>query len=229
MNDHFSFRITIMILLTHSALGASYKSCLEDSALYEARSEELKKLAEEDQADRPGNRLKANANFRDRKRRQRVGAIFGEGCFRSAEDYYSAATVFLHGDDLKIDGDSRKVQTAATDQFFVGFYWAKRAADLGHPDSSLAAKSIDRFLFESNHRQLFGTQFFKVNSDPCWCQVPVEGSFPDDQRVAYLGKKLEIYTAETLKRLPGQGASCGVKTCDIKLSDSPKGTVLGFW
>jgi hypothetical protein len=224
------FLVTILILACSLASGGPYQSCRQDLKIYHARSAELKKLAEEDEAERSGVELiKPGADFRDRKRRERVGAIFGEGCFQSADDYYSGAVVFQHGGDNLVDR-STQASAGAPDQLLIAAIWAKHAADLGHPSAKkLVAESVDRFLYTSGHRQLFGTQFFVVVGKPCACQIPVENSFPDDQRVIYLGYNREAYTALALKKLPRQESTCKIKACDFKLSDSPKGTIIGIW
>src|SRR5438477_426759 len=72
--------------------------CRDDAAKYRARSEELQRIVAADQADRPDNTLKPGAQTSDRERRERVGSIFGEGCFKEAKDFAAAALVFQHGD-----------------------------------------------------------------------------------------------------------------------------------
>ena len=62
---------------------APYVSCREDAAKYSLRSDELQHIVAADQADRPNNVLKPGALNRDRQRSERVGTIFGEGCFWS--------------------------------------------------------------------------------------------------------------------------------------------------
>ena len=77
--------------------------CIDDKQKYEARSEELQQIVKADQRERQDWHSKSNTEMqqvalRDRNRRERVGAIFGEGCFKDAKDYSAAALVFQHGD-----------------------------------------------------------------------------------------------------------------------------------
>jgi hypothetical protein len=218
-----------LLVISVPVFAAPYRPCVEDSTRKASRSAELKKIFDDDQAERSETKIKPGAQFRDRKRRERVGAIFGEGCFTSSEDFYHAAYVFQHGGDLTIDMSSHTVKSSVPDQLFIAFVWAKRAYELGYePAKRLTAEAVDRYLNESGRKQLFGTQFNKGEKETCWCQMPVESSFPDSERIIYTGKTL-AQIAEKMRTLPGWVATCGTRTCDLKFSDSPKGTVLGFW
>lgn len=95
----------------------NYISCADDEETYGRRSAELKKIANEDQADRAEGVLAPDAVFRDRTRRMRVGEIFGEGCFKSGNDFAAAALVYQHGD--------------RPEHYFQTFIWSKRAFELG--------------------------------------------------------------------------------------------------
>ncbi|NJM09648.1 MAG: hypothetical protein HC883_01730 [Bdellovibrionaceae bacterium] len=103
--------------------------------------------------------------------------IFGEGCFKTAEDYAAAARVYQHGN--------------IPDHFFQTFLWAKKAVELG--DSSqkrLMAMGVDRHLVNIGHKQLFATQASKPTMNDCWCLEEVEKSFPEKRRVELAQKSL---------------------------------------
>lgn len=229
------FLITV-ILLAHAivpraAVAGSlepYVPCHLDQSKQQARSSELKKLYQEDQADRPNNQMKPGADTRDRSRRERVGQIFGEGCFKSGDDFAHAAMIYQHGGDLH-STEPGVIRGLAADQLFQAFLWAKRATELGTDSKWLTAAAIDRYLQYSGRKQLFGTQAFKVNiNDPCWCLVPTESTFPDSLRVQYTGKTL-LQALDQLKDFPGQQKDCKPAYCSLSLQASPSGAVPGFW
>lgn len=130
MNSLFILALTPGILAAgtkvevNESSDAPYVSCQDDVAKYALRSEELQQLVNADQADRPDNALKHNAQLRDRERRERVGAIFGEGCFKEARDFAAAALIFQHGD--------------RPDHVFQAYVWAKRSVELGDASPSVS-------------------------------------------------------------------------------------------
>ena len=75
----------------------------------------------------------------------------------------------------------------AASQSHFTHLWAKKAIELGDPshiqeirdNKKLLAEGIDRYLVNSNQKQLCGTQFSKPSLDPkdCWCIEEVEKSF----------------------------------------------------
>ena len=153
---------------------------------------------------------------RDVVRRQRIGEIFGEGCFSKAEDYAAAALVYQHGD--------------VPDHFYQTFLWSKRAVELGDENQKrMMALGIDRYLVNIGQKQLFGSQATLPDFKPetCWCLQKIEQSFPDKRRKEIAGKSLsEAFL--WLKEL-NQGKTCQSLECAAELKPSPKGTVPGFW
>lgn len=208
-----------------------YQACIQDLSKYELRTLELKQLAEQDQADRDQGTLKPGTSFRDRQRRQRVGEIFGEGCFKSADDFAHAAIIYQHGGDIFFDASNTSGPISfAPDQIFQAFIWAKRAVELGDQSSKwLMAAAIDRYLWFTGKKQLFGTQGSKIHlSDPCWCLVPTETSFPDTKRLEYTGLTLQ-QALENMRHFPNQSPSCPLDYCAFYLQSTPAGSVPGFW
>jgi len=203
------------LLQLSPAIGAdAYLPCDKDAAKQTARSRELQEIYAADQADR---KPPSPPDFqeRDRKRRARVGEIFGEGCLTSPADYLAAAIVFQHGD--------------RPDHFFQTFIFSMRGAQAGDTKQKRnMALGIDRYLVNTNHRQLFASQAFKQNSEPCFCMEPIETTFPDSLRREYMGVgiKDQLAWVDSLNK----GTTCGApKECDHKLAPSPKGTVPGLW
>jgi hypothetical protein len=192
-----------------------YVTCDQDQVRQKARSKELQDIYKADQDDRKVVPLSAAEQFRDRSRRERVGQIFGEGCINSSADYAAAAMVYQHGD--------------RPDHFFQTFLWAKRAVELGDTSKKrLMALGLDRYLTNTNHKQLFASQANRLLSDPCWCLEPVEKTFPEPLRKEYMGNTLaeQFAWVDSLNK----GASCPpAKECNHDFKPSPKATIPGFW
>lgn len=209
--------LTLIPVVALSAVGASevYVPCTQDKVKYTKRAKELQLIRDADQTDRPNNQLRPGALSRDRLRRQRVGEIYGEGCFKEIADYAAAAMVFQHGDQ--------------PDHFLQTFLWSKRAVELGDPkQKNLMALGIDRYLTNIGQKQLFASQATKSFNAPCWCLEQVETTFPEETRVQYTGKTIK----QTLDWVTSMnaGTTCPpAKQCEKELRQSPKGTVPGFW
>jgi hypothetical protein len=153
------------VILISTKPSAAAPSCRLDSKRQSEASTELQKIAAEDQADRTNNNLKPGAAERDRERRTRVGALFGEGCLRTAADFAAAALVYQHGD--------------VPEHFLQTYIWAKRSVELGDKSQQrLMAKGIDRYLVNTGRKQLFASQALKRFDDNCWCLYAVEPTFP---------------------------------------------------
>lgn len=191
-----------------------YTTCDKDQVKQEARSKELQEIYAADQADRHPP-YPPDISFRDRARRIRVGQIFGEGCINTPKDYNAAAIVFQHGD--------------RPDHFFQTFIFSKRAVELGDVmQKRNMALGIDRYLVNTNHRQLFASQAHKAYNEPCFCLEPVEVSFPESVRKEFMGATLKEQFAwvDTLNK---EAACAPAKECSHPLLPTPKGTVPGFW
>lgn len=199
-----------------------YRPCVTDPNRQANESAELQKIVADDQADRKNflnlsqEEMMAVAQ-RDVERRQRVGQIFGEGCFKTAADYAAAALVFQHGD--------------SPDHYLQSFMWSKRSIELGdESQKSLMALSLDRYLVNTGHKQLFASQANATNigdTESCYCLQQVEHSFSDDLRKAYTGRsRLDAF--EWLKTL-NRGKACPNTECSEPLAATPKGSVPGFW
>jgi hypothetical protein len=189
--------------------------CANDPKKYELRTRELQALLKADQDDRKQASISPQLAFRDRKRRMRVGEIFGEGCFKSANDFSAAALIFQHGDKQE--------------HFYQTFIWSKKSYELGNIKSKeLMALAIDRYLISLGHKQLFGSQAFKLSDDICYCLQPVETTFPDSMRMKYIGVKLSK-KYEWVDQL-NLGKRCPSKNiCNTSLKSTPKSLMSGFW
>ncbi len=194
----------------------SFSACHSDLQRQTARSLELQKLVKEDQADRVPPINWNNVQFRDEYRRKRVGEIFGEGCFKSSEDYSAAALIYQHGN--------------VPDHFFQTFVWAKKAVELGDVSKKrLMAMGIDRYLINIGHKQLFATQASQSKMEACWCLEELVVSFPEKQRSEVSGQSMnEVW--QWVESLNANQTNCNlVKFCSKNLKNSPSGTVPGFW
>jgi hypothetical protein len=212
----------IGLTFTTEMFATEYRNCLDssESTRQSQRSKEMQDIYNADQADRALAHQTPETAWpdiekRDLERRVRVAAIFAEGCFKSAADYSAAAMVFQHGDQ--------------PDHFFQTYLWSKRAMELG--DSSqvqMLTRGIDRYLVNTNHKQLFATQAFKPFSQPCWCLDPVEKSFSDELRKKY--SAMTLVEALSWVDSLNAGSTCEkAKECAKDLQATPVGSVPGLW
>lgn len=231
MRAIFNYSIGIGSVIIISIVGCStftqadssqtYIPCLTDSDRYQTRSTELQFIKKEDQDDRVNFEKKTSREIldmgaRDVVRRKRIGEIFGEGCFKSANDFSAAALVYQHGD--------------IPDHFMQAFIWSKRAIELGDPkQKSLMALALDRYLVNTGRSQLFGSQATKtdMSSVGCWCLQTTEPSFPDSLRVEYT--KRSIGESIAWVQSMNQGKDCPKAECPQRLKPTPKGSIPGFW
>jgi TPR repeat protein len=109
-------------------------------------NEELRQLYEADQADRLASEMPRDFMERDHARLRRVTELLDAGAAESGEDFFHAAMVFQHGDDVN---DYQRAHELAL-----------RAAELGHrPGRWLAAAARDRWLMRQGKPQKYGTQY----------------------------------------------------------------------
>lgn len=195
---------------------STFKQCPDDPERQMLRSQELQTLVKEDQDDRTDPIDWVRVLPRDEARRKRIGEIFGEGCFKTADDYAAAALVYQHGN--------------IPDHFFQTFLWAKKAVELGDPSQKrLMAMGIDRYLVNIGHKQLFATQASKPPKSDCWCLEEVEKSFPQKRRIELAQKSLSEML-QWVDSLNKDRTTCNTaKFCAKQFKDSPLGTVPGFW
>jgi hypothetical protein len=221
------FFLLFILSFYNNSIASSQKStqlmpsCLTNPKIQEARSKELAHLLASDQKEREHfkNMTQSEINIikrEDLNRRQRVGEIMAEGCLKTADDYTAASLIYQHGD--------------VPDHYYQAFIWANKAIALGdRKQKKLAAMTIDRYLISIGKKQIFGSQFYASNvTGWCFCIQPVEVSFPDAVRVAYLGKKLADQYNYLLK-LNNKKINCTMIECPTKLSPTPPGSVIGFW
>ncbi|STX81663.1 Uncharacterised protein [Legionella busanensis] len=100
----------------------SLDTCLYKPEIQKEHSTELQAIVRAEQEERENFERKTEVEFEvllqhDLERRQRIGAIFAEGCLQSASDFAAAALVYQHGD--------------IPDHYYQAFLWTKRAVELG--------------------------------------------------------------------------------------------------
>jgi hypothetical protein len=134
---------------------------------------ELRRLFDEDQADRDPTTMKDRdwevVNIRDDVRERRVKAMIADGSLVTGPDFYYAAMVLQHAprpDDYLLAHDLCVVAIAKGEE---------RA-------KWLAAASIDRFLINIGRPQRFGTQFQSLRSFQSPRLVEVDPTVPDQLR-----------------------------------------------
>ena len=139
-----------------------------------AQNPELAAIYEADQAARsnPAAIDWAIVQPEDRKRRERVHELLGAGEVRAAADYYHAAMVFQHGENLD---DIRLAHALSTIAMSLApeqkrYRW-------------LTAASWDRMLTTQLQPQWYGTQF-QSDDDGMFLYPVADGAVSDDERKA---------------------------------------------
>ncbi len=108
-------------------------------------NQELEAICEADQQDRKGD-ISPGLVERDRARRKRVEELVAAKALHTKEDYFHAALVFQHGEELA--------------DYWQAHELAKKASKLGHRSGRwLAAAALDRWLMVQGKSQKYGTQY----------------------------------------------------------------------
>lgn len=214
------------IILTGVATTASAKSmeeqrrnsaCAPDEQA--AASARLVALREADQAARRPGLLDFS---RDEERRVEVAAIFARGCMRTAEDFFSAALVFQHGE--------------TPEHYYQAYLWAKRADELGHERGRwLISRAIDRYLMNKGQKQLFATNavtpafYGDADGGDYWCVWPSEEGVSNELRARF-GARSKQETVEWISKMnAGKNIVRENVECDVDAAPTPKGSFPGIW
>ena len=138
-----------------------------------ADNAELRRLRDEDQADRAPKSIDWTVvGARDRARLARVKELYRAGEMNTANDYYHGALVLQHGE--------------APEDVLLAHEFCVAAMVLGKNDratSSLAAAAEDRFLMNIGRPQRFGTQFRSEGAGPLRLYSVGEGVTDELRRV----------------------------------------------
>jgi len=172
--------IVVILALTSIALGkvfaldsgqaqTSAKQSLKDNA-------ELKRLHDEDQADRTPRGGKeidwAIVGPRDKARLARVKELSAQNRLQTANDYYHAALILQHGEE--------------PEEFLLSHEFCVIAITKGKNDKDtkwLAASSEDRFLMNIGRPQRFATQFRSEGNGPILLYTVGSGVTDDMRRL----------------------------------------------
>jgi len=144
--------------------------------LFRVDNVELTRLYLDDQADRSGNvtNLKWDlVHSHDAARRNRVTQIQRAGQMKTGADYYHAAMVFQHGDEVADIQQARR--------------FALTAAELSPANREarwLAAAARDRELMYLGKPQQYGTQFV-TNDAGVWVLYQVDPRTTDSERAQW--------------------------------------------
>ncbi len=119
--------------------------------------------------------------IKDKERRNAVIKMLERGEIRSSRDYYHAAMIMQHGENIS---DTKLAFSFASISY---------ALDAGNKDSAwLTAASWDRILMRENVPQWYGTQYYKPNKDsPMELYKVDESVITDEER-----KALDVPTLE---------------------------------
>jgi hypothetical protein len=107
---------------------------------------------------------------RDRQRRRRASEMVAADELQTAEDYFHAAQLFHHGDNIN--------------DFELAYKLAVKAAEMGHrPARWMAAAACDRWLIEQGKPQKYGTQY-AGDEERLWL-IDVDPETTDEERIAW--------------------------------------------
>ncbi|MCR4329374.1 MAG: hypothetical protein NUV65_02405 [Candidatus Roizmanbacteria bacterium] len=145
---------------------------------------QLRKLYEDDIADRNSKIADEILNENDRQRIVQVENILSHEHDLSALDYHHAALIFQHGEKLA--------------HYKQAHILAIKAVELGDDSARwLAAASLDRSLLMEGKAQKYGTQF-KLNDQNEWeLAQPIDPNVTDKERAKWnvppLKNALKVY------------------------------------
>jgi hypothetical protein len=166
-------RALVLVAVAGYAGDVTESSQLQTSGVSSPQdNEELRRMYDEDQGDRSA-RDPRTVDWtvvapRDRVRRDGVKALFAEGRFVTANDYYHAAMILQHGE--------------VPEDFLLAHELAVAAIIKGNGAAAwLAAATEDRFLTNIGRLQRFGTQF-KADGGGPWRLEPVDPTITDELR-----------------------------------------------
>jgi hypothetical protein len=138
---------------------------------------------------------------RDQDRQASLRKLLAEGKVQSGYDFWLAALIFQH--------------SAKPEGVLFAHVLATSAAAKGESNGKwLAAATLDRYLWDVNQPQVFGTQF-KKDSEGKWSTEPYDrGTLTDGERALWCVVSLSEQ-AKILADLQGgkPPASTGVKGC----------------
>jgi len=142
------------ILLDRTATALPWQTPSASPALSD--SEELRRLHDEDQADRAAEAIDWSVvGPRDHARLKRVKELFESDGLHTANDYYRSAMILQHGE--------------APEDFLLAHEFCVVAilkAKIERESAWLAASAEDRFLMNIGRPQRFGTQFRSEGAGP---------------------------------------------------------------
>lgn len=125
---------------------------------------------------------------RDEARRQRTRGLLDAGQLRTADDYYAAAFVFQHGQK--------------PEDYLMAHVLAMAAMKLGRGDASwIAAATLDRYLWNTDKPQVFGTQFRGLPPDVPFTQGQYDTALIPDALRTVLGVPTREQQQERMKEM----------------------------
>jgi hypothetical protein len=153
MMRSFTTTVAVSAALILWAVAAGFSS---DAASPQGDNKELKRLHDEDQADRAPETIDWSVVApRDQERLKRVKELFASNGLHTATDYYHAALILQHGQ--------------IPEDFLLAHEFCVVAIIKGKNDKDtwwLAASAEDRYLMNIDRPQRFGTQFRSVGDGP---------------------------------------------------------------
>lgn len=136
------------------------------------QSDEINRLFEEDQQDRRPDSIDWTVvGPKDKRRKDRIKALYDQGLISTPKDKYHAAMILQHGDRLE---DYELANELSTKAMLAGL----------EPAKWLSAASEDRLLTSQGKPQKYGTQYRQTGDGP-WELLPVDPSITDEERAKY--------------------------------------------
>jgi hypothetical protein len=163
----------LLCLITLATVSAGSGSGSQLAFASGETSKELKKMFEQDQADRAavrGNRQpqrRAEISGHDEENRQRVVELMRQNKLSSGADFYHAAMIMQHGNDTK--------------DYLLAHIFAMAAAQRGSkPAIWLSAASLDRLMQSAGQPQVFATQYFAEGDNRYTMREPMAADIISD-------------------------------------------------
>lgn len=183
------FRLIIAIML-FSTLPASTFAKIEDrdnaemTALFEADQSARRGLTQKNLEDQEFLR---RIFEQDNARRARTQELLSTGALSTANDYYHAAFVFQHGADA--------------DSYLLAHALAVAATARGHERGPwIAAATLDRYLQQMGHDQIYGTQYSRPEGK-AWTMEPYDEKLVPDALRDALGVPRQAAQADKLEKM----------------------------
>jgi len=205
-----SMKVRVALAFLVSLIFASSVAAATAPLAAQASDPEMKRIFDEDQADRSAEPAKMDTGrliSRDAERRAETRDLLTEGRLHSGQDFLEAAFVFQHSMDER--------------DYLLAHALAIIAVKKGNARASwIAAATLDRYLQTIWRKQIFGTQFQRSQPGQM-TQDPYDRDLISDALRRELGVPDAAAQAERLQKLAAQGVANPTAPQRINCSTGP--------